>query len=286
MNGKDISDILNDFRRQMLKEGKSRNTVSKYLRDVRQFLLICGNEPDADEEEIRVQAYRSWLGKNYTAASANSKISAVNYFYRKMRQSSVQIRVFKVQNAAFRKDERNLTREEYVRLLREAKKRRNNRLYLIMQTIAATGIRVSELRFVTMEAILKRQMEFRLKGKVRTVLLPDKLCRFLREYAGDQGIEAGPIFITRYGKPVDRSNLLHDMKRLGSAAGVSPNKIFPHNLRHLFAVTYYEAYKDLSHLADILGHSDINVTRMYAAMSSSEYRQGIEELKLLEEEKD
>ena len=280
----DISDILGNFYRLLINEGKSSNTVNKYLRDVRQFLEYAQQSEATGFDPELLWGYRKYLGAHYLASSANSKISAVNYFLKSQNHPGGGIRVFRVQKTGFRSDERSLTKEEYLRLLRQAQAEHKPQLCLAMQTIAATGIRISELQFVTVNALEKQEMVIYLKGKVRKVLLPEKLCRVLAAYALNAQIIDGPIFVTQSGRPIDRSNLLHSMKRLCSKARVSSHKVFPHNLRHLFAVTYYENQKDVCHLADILGHSDVNTTRIYTSMSSNNYRQKIEELDLLLEE--
>ena len=186
-----------------------------------------------------------------------------------------------MQSSVFRPGGRELSRDEYFRLLQTAEDRGRVRLCMLMQTIAATGLRISELPFVTVRSIEEQYVSVTLKGKTRLVLLPGSLCEKLREYVRKQGIAQGSIFITRNGKPVDRSNIVHEMKKLGEEAGVSRDKLFPHNLRHLFAVTYYQSEKDIFHLADILGHSNINTTRIYTSMGFKEHLKQIEKLGLL-----
>ena len=279
----DISDILSNLRMSLQEECKSGNTVNKYLRDVRQFLEYaeqCGGDGTDPDAEF-LGEYRQFLSLRYRISSANSKISAVNYYLNHRDNPCAGIKLFRVQKAGFRSDERNLMKEEYQRLICSARENHDMRLCLAMQTIATTGIRISELQFVTVESLNKKEMTIYLKGKVRTVLLPDRLCRVLAAYVQEKQIRSGPVFVTRSGKPIDRSNLLHSMKSLCGRAKVDSSKVFPHNLRHLFAVTYYENQKDVCHLADILGHSDVNTTRIYTTMSSHDYRQKIEELDLI-----
>jgi len=283
MDKKDISDVLGNFYRHLINEGKSSNTVNKYLRDVRQFFEYAQQREAMGFDPELLWGYRKYLETHYLASSANSKISAVNHFLKSQNHSG-SIRAFRVQKTRFRSEDRCLTKVEYLRLLRQAQVDHKPQLCLAMQTIASTGIRISELQFVTVDALEKQEMVIYLKGKVRKVLLPEKLCRVLAVYAQNAQIIDGPIFVTQSGRPIDRSNLLHSMKRLCSKARVSSHKVFPHNLRHLFAVTYYENQKDVCHLADILGHSDVNTTRIYTSMSSNNYRQKIEELDLLLEE--
>ena len=191
------------------------------------------------------------------------------------------VRSVKVQKQAFRAEECELTKEEYYRLLHAAREKGNMRLYYIMQTICSTGIRVSELEFITVESLESGRARVHLKGKTRTVILTEKLCRELRGYAKERCVRSGSVFVTRSGRPVDRTNILHDMKALCVSAGVSREKVFPHNLRHLFACTYYQVEKDLSHLADLLGHSSINTTRIYTLVSSEKQARQIEFLGLV-----
>ena len=275
---------LDDFLRYLLEEGKSKNTVKKYLCDVKQFIDFMKQCDRTDYDVELLGEYRRYLEVSYQISSANSKISAINSYLKSRNYPGQGMKYFRVQKAGFRPDERHLTREEYQRLLRSAKETHNKRLCLAMQTIAATGIRISELQFVTVESLNTEEITIDLKGKIRKVLLPDKLCKVLAAYAKERRIRSGPIFVTQSGKPIDRSNLLHSMKSLCDRAEVDSRKVFPHNLRHLFAVTYYENQKDVCHLADILGHSDVNTTRIYTIMSSRDYRQKIEDLGLLQEE--
>ena len=266
----------------MQEDGKSRHTIMKYVSDVRQFLDRTGNEDVSGMSRETVQEYRSHLSRMYRPASANSKISAVNYFLKTEGRNDLCAKHLKVQHNLFRPAERELTREEYFRLLKTAEKHGNHRLNMLMKTIASTGIRVSEVSFVTVESLAEQTITITLKGKIRNVLMPSKLCLQLKEYAAQQNIRSGRIFITRNGNPLDRTNIIHDMKELCEEAGVARNKVFPHNLRHLFAVTYYQSVKDLSHLADILGHSNLNTTRIYTSMSYSEHLKQIEQIGLLD----
>ena len=187
----------------------------------------------------------------------------------------------KIQKQIFASKDKELTKAEYERLLDAAKSKNNERLYLLMQTICATGIRVSELRFVTVTAVCSGEANINCKGKIRRVFLPISLCRLLKQYIKEQKITSGPVFISRTGKPLDRSNIWSDMKKLCEAAGVSKDKVFPHNLRHLFARTYYSLQKDIVRLADILGHYSVNTTRIYTMETGEVHRKQIERLGLL-----
>ena len=195
------------------------------------------------------------------------------------------VKTFKVQRTAFRAKECELSKKEYIRLLKAAEKKGNTCLCLIMQTICATGIRISELPFITVESLAVRRASVSSKGKTRTVILPVELCRKLEAYVEKRGVAAGSIFVTRNGKPLDRSNIYHGMKALCGDAGVEKSKVFPHNLRHLFALTYYEAERDICHLADLLGHANINTTRIYTIVSCEEQEQRIDGLGLLLDKK-
>lgn len=266
------------FRQNLIEDEKSHATVEKYLRDLEKFSIFAGANPISKELTIR---YKQQLLEQYTPTSVNSMLAAVNRFFKEMGWYDCIVKAVKIQRQAFRAKERKLTKTEYYRLLEAAKSKKNQRLYLLMQTICATGIRVSELRFITLEAIKTNRATVSLKGKTRIVLIPKGLCRELKQYAKRNKIDSGSLFVTRTGKPVDRSNILHEMKALSEAAKVDRRKIFPHNLRHLFACLYYKVSKDLSRLADILGHSSINTTRIYTSVSGAEQARQIERLGLV-----
>lgn len=279
-----IESELSAMKGKLLAEGKSEATVSKYLRDTKYYLdfvsEIKGSACECCDWDV-IKKYREHLAAKYELSSSNSMIAAVNCYFRISERPDLRIQSFKVQRELFRPDTIELTLEDYYRLLSAARSEGNERLNLIMQTIGSTGIRISELPFITVESLKLRRARVSLKGKSRNVILPGTLCRRLSLYAESRNIEDGSIFVTRTGRPLDRSNILHDMKRLSRRAGVDPRKVFPHNFRHLFAVTYYKAEKDLSHLADILGHSNINTTRIYTTEGESALASTIENLGLL-----
>lgn len=262
----------------MREDEKSRATIDKYQRDVRTFISYAGEGTELTKETVI--CFKEYLGEKYEISSANSMLAAVNYFLRFIERFDCVVKTFKAQKETFRREERELTREEYFRLLDAAREDGNDRLLMLMQTICATGIRISELRFVTVEALRNRRTRVSLKGKSRTVILPFNLCGELRRYVKEKQIKSGSIFVTRSGKPMDRSNILHAMKKLCEKADVPASKVFPHNLRHLFAVTYYKEKKNLSHLADLLGHSSINTTRIYTLISCDEQERQLEGLGL------
>jgi site-specific recombinase XerD len=264
---------LATFRMWLIKEEKSPLTVEKYLRDVRAFLGWLGTR---SLEKGAVLGYKEALVEKYATASVNSMLSSLNCWLDWSGRGECRVKILKTQRQAFCSEERELTKGEYQRLLRAAEKDR--RLCLLMQAICATGIRVSEHRFLTVEALKKGYATVRSKGKIRTVFIPQKLCKTLLSYAKSRKIQTGPIFIGRAGNPLDRSRIWAMMKGICAAAGVSEKKVFPHNLRHLFARIFYGMERDIVRLADILGHSSINTTRIYTMESGYTHRQQIERM--------
>lgn len=267
------------FRMRLLEDEKSTATIDKYMKDVRRFLAYAEGKGSVDKE--LVMAYKESLLGRYVPASINSMLAALNCFFKKMGWYDCVVKLIKIQKDSFRAQERELSKAEYYRLLKAAKAAKKERLYLVMETICSTGIRVSELQFITVEALGKGQANVSLKGKTRTVLLPSALTKKLKKYVRKRKIQKGSIFITRSGKPMDRSNICHEMKALCEEAQVAESKVFPHNLRHLFACTYYKVQKDLSRLADILGHSNVNTTRIYTLVSGKTQMKRIESLGLV-----
>lgn len=270
------------FREKLMEDEKSNATIRKYIRDVQTFFSYIGEEAVSKDTVIR---YKQHLTDQYAPASVNSMLAALNRFFKEMGWYDCVVKALKIQRQAFRSRERELDKEEYYRLLYVAKAKNDIRLYLVMQTLCSTGIRVSELKFITLEAVRAGRATVFLKGKTRVVLIPKALCKELESYAKSRNIRRGSIFITRNGNPLDRSNILHNMKALCEAAGVDRRKVFPHNLRHLFACLFYKVEKDLSRLADILGHSNVNTTRIYTSVSGEEQIRQIEKLGLVISEK-
>ena len=257
---------------------RSAATLEKYLRDVRGFAeWMAGRAVNREE----VLAYKKHLGEVYAVTGANSVIAALNVFFRFCGWYDFTMRQFRVQRAAFCGEERELSRAEYARLVHVAKKRQNERLYLMLQTICATGIRVSELEYITVEAVRCGRAEVRCKGKERFVFLVSALQKKLLRYVRAKGIVSGSVFVTRTGRPIGRCNVWREMKGLCSEADVLPGKVFPHNLRHLFARCFYKLEKDMAKLADLLGHSNINTTRIYIVTTAREHRQKMEHLHLI-----
>lgn len=266
------------FRGALIEEEKSAATVPKYVRDLRAFARFAAD--GAVDKELVIR-YKQELVERYAPASVNSMLAAVNRFFRHKGWHDCVVKTVRVQRQNFRDRDRELSRNEYYRLVEAARRRKDDRLCLLMQTICATGIRVGELRFITVESLETGRATVSLKGKTRQVLLPRALVRELRRYAQQRGLQTGSIFVTRSGVPLDRSNILHAMKALCETAGVARGKVFPHNLRHLFACLYYKVSKDLSRLADLLGHSSVNTTRIYTSVNGSEQARQIERLGLV-----
>ena len=245
---------------------RSSLTVEKYARDVMTFRRWVGSDGHFDKSNVI--RFKQVIREKYRLSSANSMLSALNKFFQLMGWEDCRIRTFKTQRASFRNEEKELSVEEYQRLLKAAKEKGDLQILSIMETIASTGIRISELPFITVASVSTRRALVSLKGKTRQVLIPAELSKKLRSYCRERKITSGSIFVTRTGRPIDRSNILHRMKALSTAAKVNREKIFPHNLRHFFAVNYYKAEKDIVRLADLLGHANINTTRIYTLISS------------------
>ena len=253
--------LIEKFRAQLEDEEKTAATIEKYIRE---FQKYAGKEAKVTKELTR--AYKEKLRREYAPASVNFMLAALNGFLKRTGWHDCAVKSLKRQKEAFRSTERDLTKEEYFCLVKEAKKQGKTRLFLILQTLCSTGIRISELAYITAEAVKKGQAAVRSKGKERTVLLPGS---------------RGSVFVTRNGKPVDRSNIFHEMKKLCEGAGIAKEKVYPHNLRHLFAKTYYQEKRDITHLADLLGHASINTTRIYTIVSDKEQIRQIDRLGLI-----
>lgn len=271
--------LIDSYHSYLIDEEKAPSTVSKYVRDVQVFV---GWLKTRDLDKSAVLAYKSYLIDSYAPASVNAAISSLNSFFTFCEWYGLRMKNLKIQRKIFASQDKELTKTEYDRLLRVAAGRKDRRLYCLMQTICSTGIRVSELRFITVEALTRGRAEIRCKGKYRTVFVPATLCKLLKQYLKETKIKSGPVFQTKSGKPMDRSNIWREMKNLCRVAGVSEKKVFPHNLRHLFARTYYTQQKDVVRLADILGHSSVNTTRIYTMESGEVHRRQIERMGLIQ----
>ena len=268
---------LTDFREFLYREERSMATVEKYLRDVRAFFTYIGEQ--AVTKELTVAYKKSLETKNYAIRSINSMLASLNCFLNFMGWVDCKVKHMKQQKQTYCSEEEELSKEEYLRLLAAAKGK--EQLNLVMQTICGTGIRVSELNYFTVEAVKQGEVSVRCKNKTRTILLPSKLKKLLLCYAKKKGIATGTIFVTRSGNPLNRSYIWAQMKKLCESAGVKPSKVFPHNLRKLFARTFYGIEKDIAKLADILGHGSIETTRIYIMTTGTEHRRKMEQLGLV-----
>ena len=269
---------IDAFKENLILEEMSDATVEKYVRDVKMFAAYVSGE--AINKEI-VIAYKKNLQEKYAVRSVNSMLAGINQFFEFKEWYDLKVKLLKVQQQIFGSEEKELTKEEYMRLCRAANQKNNLRLSLILQTICATGIRVSELKYITVEAAKKGEAVVNCKAKTRSVFIVKKLRKKLLDYAAKMNITSGMIFITKTGKPIDRTNIWREMKALCKDAYVDPQKVFPHNLRHLFARMFYSLEKDIAKLADILGHSSINTTRIYIISTGVEHRRYMEKMSLI-----
>ena len=275
----DQIDYLSDFAVYLRTEERSEGTIEKYLRDVRKFFCWLA---DKSLEKVQVSAWRAQLlSDGYAPETVNSMIVALNQFLDFIGRSDCRVHTLRIQRKLFRSQERELTREEYEQLVQTAQRKGQERLALLLEAIAATGIRVSEVKYLTVEAARAGRAEIALKGKIRVILLPNKLCRKLLKYAKKQKTVSGEIFLTRNGKSLSRRQIWSEMKHLCKFAGVEASKVFPHNLRHLFATVFYQVCKDIAKLADVLGHSSIETTRIYLVTSGTEHARQLAHLRLI-----
>ncbi len=269
---------INQFKQYLLNMEKSKKTQEKYLRDVCKFSEWLVNKELEKKDVIK---YKQELLNNYALSSVNSILSSLNSFFNFCGWYDLKIKFVKVQKQIYIDEDKELTKEDYLNLINTAKILKKEQLQLVLLSIASTGIRVSELKYITVETIEKGRADILNKGKYRSIFLPNKLCIVLKKYVKKQKIKSGSIFITKRGKPLDRSNIWTSMKKLCEYAGIKKTKVYPHNLRHLFAKTYYSQQKDVVRLADILGHSSINTTRIYTVENGEIHRQQIQELGLI-----
>ena len=270
--------MIAGFREHLILEERSVATIQKYIRDVKAFMAYAQNSAITKETVI---AYKKYLQENYAVRSANSMRASINSFFSLFGWNDLKVKSLKLQQQIYCPEEKELTKAEYTRLCKAAQRRHNERLNLILQTICGTGIRVSELQFITVEAAKCGEAVVRCKGKTRAVFIVRELRQKLLRYAAEQNIQSGMIFVTRTGKPISRTNIWREMKALCIEADVNPQKVFPHNLRHLFARVFYGIEKDIAKLADILGHSSINTTRIYIISTGTEHRQRMENMRLI-----
>lgn len=273
------NELLINFKKYLEEEERSDATVEKYLRDVRHFKKYLGSDNRITRE--RVRTYKQKLITDYQITSANSMLAALNQFLLYIGAHDFRVKRIKMQKAVFREEDKEMSESEYKRLVQKAYSKGKTRLALIMETICSTGIRISELKYFTANAVKNGRVQINNKGKVRVVLIPQQLKNKLLCYISKHMITNGSIFVTSNGNPLDRSNIWRDMKKLGADAEIPVAKIYPHNLRHLFAAIYYNIFKDLIGLADILGHSSIETTRVYTARTETEYKQRLDHLSLV-----
>ena len=267
-----------EFKEHLILEERSEITIEKYIRDVKAFSTYTQNAAVTKETVI---AYKKHLQENYAVRSVNSMLASINSLFAFLGWHDLRVKSLKLQQQVFCPEEKELTKSEYTRLCRTAQHKCNKRLNLILQTICGTGIRVSELQFITVEAVKQGEAVVNCKAKTRSVFIVKELKQKLLCYAAEQGIKSGMIFVTRTGKPISRTNIWREMKSLCEEANVNPQKVFPHNLRHLFARVFYGIEKDIAKLADILGHSSINTTRIYIISTGTEHRRRMENMRLI-----
>ena len=271
-------ETLAAFARQLGEEERSPATLEKYLREVRQFAAFLGGREVTRE---LAAAWREELSARQSPATVNGKLTALDRLLAFLGWEDCRVKHLRVQRQLFRDSARELSREEYARLVETARRLGRGRLSLLMETICATGSRVSEVGYITAEAVREGRTEIALKGKIRTILLPGKLCRKLEKYARQKKITSGELFLTRSGRPMSRKQIWAEMKGVCRAAGVAPSKVFPHNLRHLFARCFYRVSRDVAKLADVLGHSSIETTRIYLISTGAEHARTLDQLRLI-----
>ena len=270
---------IREFSRYLREEERETATIDKYSRDVKDFFIWL---KDREISRERIAEWKQHLRRaGRKSVTINGKLSALNKFLSFLGRNDCRIKYLKIQLRLFRSTEKQLSKQEYIRLMETAHSLGRERLALLMETICATGIRVSEVKYITAEAIRAGRTEIALKGKIRTILLPGKLCRKLKKYAGKRKIVSGEVFLTRNGKGMSRRQIWAEMKSLCEKAGVAPSKVFPHNLRHLFAQTFYRVCRDVAKLADVLGHSSIETTRLYLISTEAEHVRQMERMGLI-----
>lgn len=267
-----------EFKEHLILEERSDITIEKYIRDVKAFTEYTQNTVVTKETVI---SYKKHLQETYAVRSVNSMLASINSLFAFLNWHDLKVKSLKLQQQVFCPEEKELTKAEYARLCRTAERKHNERLNLILQTICGTGIRVSELQYITVEAAKNGEAVVNCKAKTRSVFIVKELKQKLLRYAAEHNIQGGMIFVTRTGKPISRTNIWREMKALCEEANVNPQKVFPHNLRHLFARVFYGIEKDIAKLADILGHSSINTTRIYIISTGTEHRKRMETMHLI-----
>ena len=272
----DIEEALKAFSAHLAEEEKSNATLEKYIRDVRSFLVFADGKTLS--KELAASYKNMLIGSGYKPRSINSMLASLNSYFEFVGALHCRVKNLRIQKQTYLAEEKELSREEYKRLLAASKQK--EQLSLVIRTICSTGIRVSELKFFTVEAVSRGEVTVKCKSKMRTIFIPRDMRSMLLKYAQKHGIKSGAVFVTRSGKPLDRSYIWAQMKSLCEIAGVNPAKVFPHNLRKLFARTFYGIEKDIAKLADVLGHSNIETTRIYIMSTGVEHRRQIERMGL------
>ena len=270
--------IIEEFKKHLILEERSTSTLEKYIRDVKSFADFVNGDEITKETVIN---YKKYLQENYAVRSVNSMLASINSMFAFLDWHELKVKSIKLQQQIYCPEEKELTKAEYARLCRTANQKHNKRLNLILQTICGTGIRVSELQYITVEAAKQGEAVVNCKSKTRSVFIVKELKQKLLRYAAEQNIKNGIIFVTKTGKAISRTNIWREMKALCAEANVNPQKVFPHNLRHLFARVFYGIEKDIAKLADILGHSSINTTRIYIISTGTEHRMRMENMRLI-----
>ena len=277
--GSDWETVLKQYEKELTRQEKRPATVQKYIHCVWQFTQWLNGARLSKEKVIEYKEHV--LAKKLSAQSVNGHIAALNSLFDFLGQSELKVKALKLQQQVYCREEKELTRAEYERLCGAAKQKKDDRLLLILQTLCAMGLRVSELKYITTEAVERGEAVIRCKAKTRTVFIVQELQKKLRQYLRQRKITAGPVFVTRSGRPMDRVAIWRAMKSVCALAGVDPRKVFPHNLRHLFARVFYGLQKDIAKLSDVLGHSSINTTRIYIMSTGTEHRRWMEKMKLV-----
>ncbi len=270
---------LEEYKTYLIELEKGKATIEKYLRDIRTFHAWLGENREVTKE--RVMEYKQYLKEHYKVSSTNSMLVALNLYFRYRGWNECCVKGIKCQLQMFAGSQRELKQTEYQKLVQTARQKGKEQIALIMETIAGTGIRISELSYITAEAIIQGKVEVSCKGKVRQIYLVKELRKRLRQYCKKQKINSGPVFCSRHGNPLDRSNVWSQMKKISKEAGIHAEKVFPHNLRHMFARVYYKKHKDIFYLADILGHTSVNTTRIYTRTAGEDHMKLLEGLRLI-----
>jgi len=272
-------ELIDQYQEYLYEEEKAKSTIEKYIRDIKKFYKFLPETKIVDKKGVI--KYKDYLKEKYKTSSANSMIVALNRFFEYALWHECKVHQFRTQKVLYCKKETQLTKEEYKTLIKTAKNKGDDQLYFVMQTICSTGIRVSELQYITVQSLNAEYSEITNKGKMRTIFLPKPLIKMLKSYCKSYDIKSGPIFVTKAKTPISRITIWKKMKQLGEIAKINEKKVFPHNLRHLFAFTFYRMEKNLLRLAEVLGHSSIETTRIYTTTTGDEHQKLISRLGLI-----